>query len=147
MAEEFFKLTYQYRDNILMEVTANDQWHDLRLMKNQQNDQPYLVRLVSTAVSPNKKQNPGFHTFFLDIERKKPGWEMEDVVVGEIHKIRDLKNYFIKLKDNDGAGIESFQVFNYAEGYNRLDELSVKNVQKYIKKIPKFGKMYDEYIN
>ena len=72
---------------------------------------------------------------------------MEDVVVGEIQKIRDLKNYFIKLKDNDGAGIESFQVFNYAEGYNRLDELSVKNVQKFIKKIPKFGKMYDEYIN
>jgi hypothetical protein len=55
---------------------------------------------------------------------------MEDVVEAEKHKIRDLKNYFIKLKGHGDPGVDSFTVYDYANGLHRnlLDDLTVKYV-------------------
>lgn len=63
-----FSLIYEFRDKIIIEVSAHDHFSDLRYHSNGDDSNKifYHNLLVSPGISPVKNQNPGVAIFEID---------------------------------------------------------------------------------
>jgi predicted phosphodiesterase len=65
-SKRYFNLAAKYKSKIILEIGAHDHWEDLRVYQNK--DEPYRNLLVSTGISPNQSNMPGFSTFEISNE-------------------------------------------------------------------------------
>ena len=66
--QQFFALLLQFKDKIVIEVSAHDHFSDLRYHSNgdDSNKQFYHNLLVAPGISPIKNQNPGLALFEIE---------------------------------------------------------------------------------
>jgi hypothetical protein len=61
--DKYFKIWDENSDKILIELAGHDHWEDLRIAGGGSLDHPTRNLMVSTGISPDHKQFPGFSTF------------------------------------------------------------------------------------
>ncbi|CDW74027.1 UNKNOWN [Stylonychia lemnae] len=66
--DQFFSILYEFRNQIVLEVSAHDHFADVRYHSNgdDKNKDFYHNILVAPGVSPVKNQNPGYAVFEID---------------------------------------------------------------------------------
>ena len=91
--DQIFSLLYQYRDRIVIEVSAHDHFADIRYHSDSASSdkQFYHNLLVSPGISPLKNQNPGVAIFEIDAHTFTPqNLKMIFLDLPQTYQISDL---------------------------------------------------------
>ena len=70
--EEYFSILSEFRESIIIEVSAHDHYSDVRYHADPAASFYYHNMLVSPGVTPIDGQNPGVATFEIDASTFEP---------------------------------------------------------------------------